>query len=71
MVEAREASDSFNSSMPHVGAFSVDGSTDLQIICEGVRAQSCDTPYSSSCAAKQLSCVSCAECSYPVKDPQW
>ena len=38
MVEAREASNTFNSSMPNVGTFSVDGSSaELQIICEGVR----------------------------------
>ena len=39
MVEAREASNSFNLSMPHVGAFSVDGSNaDLQVVCQGVCA---------------------------------
>lgn len=39
MVEAREASNSFNSLMPHVGTFSLDGSSELKIICDGVRIQ--------------------------------
>ena len=38
MVEAREASNTFSSSMPHVGTFSLDGSSaELKIICDGVR----------------------------------
>ena len=39
MVEAREATDSFNSSAQHVGLFRVEGSTDLHTVCQGVRTQ--------------------------------
>lgn len=64
MVEAREASNTFNSSMPHVGTFSLDGSSsDLQIICEGVRTQTTHTYglYNHGCPL----CFACIECSDP------